>query len=59
MVAAPRGAGRAILPVRSGGFGSKSSGRRAGLGWSDRHARRVAAKKRNVARHRARSRGRA
>lgn len=53
--------GRAILPVRNA-FGGASAGRgarRAGPGWSNRHAQRVAAKKRNVVGHRARSRGRA
>lgn len=51
--------GRAILPVFSGRTGGASGRRRAGLGWSNRHAQRVAAKKRNVVRHRVRSRGRA
>lgn len=51
--------GRAILPVFSGGLGSRRSGKRAAYGWSNRHAQRVAAKKRNVVRHRARSWGRA
>lgn len=37
----------------------RSAGRRAGPGWTNRHAQRVAAKKRNVVQHRARSRGRA
>jgi len=51
--------GRAILPVFSGGFGGQRSARRAAYSWSNRHAQRVAAKKRNVVRHRARGRGRA
>lgn len=53
----PRGSTlRAIL----GGGGGSTTGRerRAGLGWTNAHARRVAAKKRNQARHRAASRGR-
>lgn len=53
------GRSRAIQPVRHGSFGGASTGRRAAFGWTDRHARRVAAKKRNVVRHRARGRGRA
>lgn len=47
---------RAIL----GGGASPATGRgrRAAFGWTNAHARRVAAKKRNQARHRAASRGR-
>jgi|GEM_PF-3775040 hypothetical protein len=51
--------GRAILPVFSGNPGNRSSARRAAYGWSNRHAQRVAAKKRNVARHRKTARGHA
>jgi len=43
-----------------GGLGAgwgRSTARRAAYGWTNRHARRVAAKKRNKARHRAASRG--
>lgn len=40
-----------------GAFGGRGSARRAGFGWTNRHAQRVAAKKRNVVRHRARSKG--
>ncbi len=40
------------------GFGSaNTSQRRAGYGWTNRHAQRVARKKRNQARHRAAGRG--
>lgn len=42
-----------------GTSGGRGNGRRAGFGWTNRHAQRVATKKRNVARHRSRSRGRA
>jgi hypothetical protein len=46
---------RAML---GGGIGSSyTSRRRAGYGWTNMHARRVATKKRNKARHRAASRG--
>jgi len=52
--------GRSVREWLGGGSaGVRSTGRRAGYGWSNRHAQRVAAKKRNVTRHRARSRGRA
>ncbi len=50
---------RATQPIRSRTFGGASSSRRAAFGWTNRHAQRVAAKKRNVLRHRARSRGHA
>lgn len=53
----PRGSTlRAIL----GGGASPATGRgrRAAFGWTNAHARRVAAKKRNQARHRAACRGR-
>lgn len=50
---------RTMRKQSRGGFGGRSSGRRAAYGWTNRHAQRVAAKKRNVARHRARAKGRA
>lgn len=50
---------RAILPASSGNFGSRRSAKRAAYGWSNRHAQRVASKKRNVARHRKTARGHA
>lgn len=47
---------RAILG--GGGFGSwGGKQRRAGYGWTNRHAQRVARKKRNQARHRAAGKG--
>jgi hypothetical protein len=40
-------------PIFGGnGFGTRGSERRAGPGWTNRHAQRVAKKTRNVARHR-------
>lgn len=42
---------RAILGGST--FGGRGSGRRAGYGWTNAHARRVARKARNQARHRA------
>jgi hypothetical protein len=47
---------RAILGSGMGSWGSKQ--RRAGYGWTNAHAQRVARKKRNQAKHRASSRGR-
>jgi hypothetical protein len=47
---------QAILGGGLGGWGGKQ--RRAGYGWTNMHAQRVARKKRNQAKHRASSRGR-
>lgn len=52
--------GTTMRDILGGGrnFGGSGSGRRAGYGWTNAHARRVAMKKRNQRRHRAASRGR-
>lgn len=47
---------QAMLGSGLGSWGGKQ--RRAGYGWTNRHAQRVALKKRNQAKHRAGSRGR-
>ena len=47
---------QAILGSGLGSWGGKQ--RRAGYGWTNRHAQRVATKKRNQSKHRASSRGR-
>lgn len=47
---------RAMLGIYSLGGGTRGSTRRRGPGWTNRHAQRVAAKKRAVRAHRARSR---
>lgn len=53
----PRGATlRAIFG--GGDLAGRTSGRRAGYGWTHAHARRVAQKKRNQRRHRSAGRGR-
>lgn len=51
--------GNTLRAIFGGGYlGDRSTGRRAGYGWTNAHARRVAMKKRNQRRHRAASRGR-
>jgi len=45
----------AMLGSGIGSWGGRA--RRAAFGWTNRHARRVAAKKRNLVKHRARSKG--
>ena len=53
----PRGSSlRAIFGSGKGSWGGRQ--RRAAFGWTDRHARRVAMKKRHQAKHRAAVRGR-
>lgn len=50
--------GTTLREIFGGGtFGGRSSARRAGYGWTNRHAQRVSLKKRNQARHRAAGRG--
>lgn len=51
--------GNTLRAILGGGFGSPvGRGRRAGFGWTNAHAQRVARKKHNQARHRAACRGR-
>ncbi len=46
--------GNTLRAIFGGGtFGGRGSARRAGYGWTNAHARRVARKARNQARHRA------
>lgn len=56
-LSAPRGQRRSTAQIGSG-WSVYGSGRRAGYGWTNMHARRVARKKRAVAAHRRRTRGR-